>query len=173
MTHDLRLIRVTAEKVGLVAPLFDAYRQFYRQTPDLDGARQFLFDRLQRGEAVIFAVAEAENALGFTQLYPSFSSVSLKAIWILNDLFVIEKARRRGVGARLLMAARDHAVQTGAVRLVLSTAVENQTAQALYQQGGWRKDTAFFQYNFELPGDTNSQATQNAETIQILRRACS
>ncbi len=81
----------------------------------------------------------------------------MKPIWILNDLFVVEKARRRGVGARLLMAARDHAVRTGAVRLVLSTAVENSAAQALYEQGGWRKDTTFFQYNFELPRDTENR----------------
>jgi len=150
MTHDLQVIGVTSEKVGLIAPLFDAYRQFYGQPPDLDGARRFLFERIQRGESVIFAVIENENALGFTQLYPSFSSVSLKPIWILNDLFVVEKARRRGIGARLLMASRDHATQTGAARLVLSTAVENVTAQALYETHGWQKDSGFFHYKFEL-----------------------
>jgi GNAT superfamily N-acetyltransferase len=150
MTQDLQLIRVTSEKVGLIAPLFDAYRQFYGQTPDLEGARRFLFERLQRGESIIYAVVEDESALGFTQLYPSFSSVSLKPIWILNDLFVVEKARRQGIGARLLLAARDHALQHGAVRLVLSTAVENATAQALYEQQGWQKETAFLHYKFEL-----------------------
>jgi GNAT superfamily N-acetyltransferase len=161
MTHDLQLIGVTSEKVGLIAPLFDAYRQFYGQTPDLEGARQFLFERLQRGESVIFAVIEDEQALGFTQLYPSFSSASMKPIWILNDLFVVEKARRRGIGARLLRAARDHAVQTGAVRLVLSTAVENRPAQALYERQGWQKDMAFFHYQFELP--RASHKTSKAE----------
>jgi GNAT superfamily N-acetyltransferase len=158
MTHDLQLIRVTSEKVALIAPLFDAYRQFYGQTTDLEGARQFMFQRLQRGEAVVFAVIEDENALGFTQLYPSFSSVSMRPIWILNDLFVVEKTRRRGIGAQLMRAARDHALRTGAVRLVLSTAVENVTAQALYEKEGWRKDTDFLQYKFELPRDTNNSS---------------
>src|SRR5260370_34523888 len=142
MTQDLHLIKVTSEKVALIAPLFDAYRQFYGQTPDLAGARQFLGERLQRGESVIFAMIEDEQALGFTQLYPSFSSVSMKPIWILNDLFVVENARQRGIGARLLMAARDHAVQSGAVRLVLSTAVQNITVQALYQRPGADQKTA-------------------------------
>lgn len=150
MTNGSQIIRVTTEHVGLVAPMFDAYRQFYGQPPDLEGARQFLHERLRRGESVIFAVVEGENALGFTQLYPSFSSVSMKPIWILNDLFVAEEARRRGIGARLLMAARSHATQTGSVRLVLSTAVENITAQALYEREGWQKDTAFIHYKFEL-----------------------
>jgi ribosomal protein S18 acetylase RimI-like enzyme len=148
-----QLVRIALEQVELVAPLFDAYRQFYGRPPDLDGARRFLAGRLGRGESVIFAVVENGRALGFTQLYPSFSSVSMRPIWILNDVFVAEDARRRGVGARLLRAARDHARETGAARLALSTAVTNTTAQALYERDGWRRDTAFFHYEYELPKD--------------------
>jgi GNAT superfamily N-acetyltransferase len=100
---------------------------------------------------VIFAVVEAGRALGFTQLYPAFSSVSMRPVWILNDLYVAEDARRRGVGAQLLRAARDHAMKTGAARLALSTAVTNTQAQALYERDGWRRDTAFYHYEYELP----------------------
>jgi ribosomal protein S18 acetylase RimI-like enzyme len=77
-------VQISAEQVELVAPLFDAYRQFYNQLPDLDGARRFLVERLGRGESVIYVVVEGGRALGFTQLYPSFSSVSMRPIWILN-----------------------------------------------------------------------------------------
>jgi len=146
-----QIVQVSAQRVDLVAPLFDAYRQFYGQPPDLDGARRFLVERLERSESVIFAVVEDGRALGFTQLYPSFSSVSLMPIWNLNDLFVTDDARRRGVGARLLRAARDHALGTGAVRLALSTAVTNTKAQALYERDGWRRDTEFLHYEYELP----------------------
>jgi ribosomal protein S18 acetylase RimI-like enzyme len=145
-----QVVQVTAEQVGLVAPLFDAYRQFYEQQPDLEDARRFLAERLGRGESVIFAVVEDGRVLGFTQLYPSFSSVSLKPIWILNDLFVAEEARRRGVGAALLRAARVHALRTGAARLALSTAVTNTEAQALYERDGWERDKAFLHYEYEL-----------------------
>jgi GNAT superfamily N-acetyltransferase len=141
------------QQVELVAALFDAYRQFYGQPPDLDGAGRFLAERLGRGESVIYAVVEGGRALGFTQLYPSFSSVSMKPIWILNDLFVAEEARRRGVGAMLLRSAREHAMMTSAARLALSTAVTNTKAQALYEQDGWRRDTAFLHYEYELPQD--------------------
>jgi len=149
----LQLVHVTLEQVDLVAPLFDAYRQFYGQRPDIDGARRFLAERLGRGESVILAVVEGGRALGFTQLYPSFSSVSMRPIWILNDLYVAEDARRRGVGARLLRAARDHALKTGAARLALSTAVKNTTAQALYERDGWRREDESFHYEYELPKD--------------------
>jgi GNAT superfamily N-acetyltransferase len=100
---------------------------------------------------VVYAVVQGGQALGFTQLYPSFSSVSMRPVWILNDLYVAEDARRRGVGARLLRAARDHAMKTGAVRLALSTAVTNTAGQALYERDGWRRDTAFLHYEYELP----------------------
>jgi len=137
----------------VVAPLFDAYRQFYGRPSDLEGARRFLAERLERGESVIFVVVEAGRALGFTQLYPSFSSVSMRPVWVLNDLFVAGDARRRGVGARLLRAARAHALRTGAARLVLAAAVTNAGAQALYERDGWRRDTAFLHYENELPKD--------------------
>ena len=84
-------------------------------------------------------------------------SWDLKTLWVLNDLFVAEPARRRGVGARLLGAAKDHAARTGAARLVLSTAVDNFTAQALYERLGWQKDTAFVHYKFELPADSGPE----------------
>ena len=84
-------------------------------------------------------------------MYPSFSSVSMRPIWILNDLFVAEEARRRGVGARLLRAAREHAQKKGAVRLALATAVTNTKAQALYEKDGWRRESAFLHYEYELP----------------------
>jgi ribosomal protein S18 acetylase RimI-like enzyme len=156
---QLQVVQVTTEQVGLVAPLFDAYRQFYEQPPDLEGARRFLAERLDRGESVILAVIEEGKALGFTQLYPSFSSVSMKPIWTLNDLFVAEEARRRCVGAALLRAARGHALGTGAARLALSTAVTNTKAQALYEQNGWRRDTGFLHYEYELPREGRNTTT--------------
>lgn len=144
-------IVISIEQVDLIAPLFDAYRQFYGKPADLDGARRFLVERLTRGESVIFAAVEKEQAIGFTQLYPSFSSVSLRPIWILNDLFVVDAARRRGIAASLLRSARDFAQQTGAARLALSTAIANAKAQALYEREGWKRDSEFFHYELELP----------------------
>jgi ribosomal protein S18 acetylase RimI-like enzyme len=161
MTQAKQLIKVSLEQIGLVAPLFDAYRQFYGQKPSLEGARQFLFERVQRDQSVIFAVVEHDNAVGFTQLYPSFSSVSMKPIWILNDLFVVEGARRRGIGEQLLTAATAFAMKTGAVRLELSTAIDNVKAQALYHRLGWKREAAFFHYEFEI--DRDSRDTNKAQ----------
>lgn len=129
-----------------LAQLFDGYRQFYGQRSDLAAARAFLADRLRRDESVIFIAYADEGALGFTQLYPSFSSVSVKRLWILNDLFVSQAARRGGVGRRLLERAREWAVETGARGLTLTTALTNTAARSLYESCGWQLDDEFAHY---------------------------
>ena len=143
---DIRVERASIDDVDTVAPLFDAYRQFYRQPSDIAAARAFLRDRVGAGEAVVFVAYDGGLPAGFTLLYPSFSSVSVRRLWILNDLFVSPDARRGGVGRSLLERARQLAVETGAKGLVLSTAVTNTAAQRLYETSGWRRDDEFLHY---------------------------
>jgi len=150
-TQNIFVRRASLADVDLVAPLFDAYRQFYEQTPDLALAREFLRERLEREQSVIFLALRPDgSAVGFTQLYPSFSSASAQRIFILNDLFVDPAARHGGVGQRLLDAAADFGRSAGAIRLTLSTAHTNTAAQALYESHGWRRDEVFRSFHFAL-----------------------
>jgi GNAT superfamily N-acetyltransferase len=136
----------------LVAPLFDAYRQFYGKPADAALAASFLRERLECGESTIFVATDADGAgIGFVQLYPSFSSVSAGRIYVLNDLFVAPAARGAAVGRGLLQAAADFGRRHGALRLVLSTAKTNARAQALYASEGWVRDEDYFQYTLALP----------------------
>jgi len=135
--------RATLQDIDRVVPLFDAYRQFYGQGSDLDGARCFLIERTERRESVILI---AGDDTGFAQLYPCFSSVRMQPTMILNDLFVRPEARSRGIGAALLHAACDVAREGGAARLSLSTAVDNSAAHALYVRAGWQRDAQFHTY---------------------------
>src|SRR3954463_10740647 len=139
----LSIIRAKIEHLELIAPLFNGYRQFYKQPSNLDGARQFIKDRLIRHESVIFLAFLDEKAVGFTQLYPSFSSTTMQRLWILNDLFVAPAGRRSGVGEALLERARQFAVEDGAKGLMLETALTNTTAQKLYERLGWVRDTEY------------------------------
>ncbi len=150
MTFQVR--RASETDLRTVAELFDSYRQFYGQPADLHLAEAFLRDRFTHNESVVFLAVEPESGagLGFTQLYPSFSSAAARRLWILNDLFVAPAARRRGVGRALLEAARDHGVATGAKRLVLSTAVSNRAARALYESFGYKQEDVFVAYKLEL-----------------------
>jgi GNAT superfamily N-acetyltransferase len=145
---DIRIVRAGRKELDDLVPLFDAYRGFYEADSDHAAARAFLTERIERDESVIFlAYATPHVPVGFTQLYPSFSSVSLKRLWILNDLFVRSDIRRGGVGRALLERARQHAIETGAKGLTLSTATTNTPAQTLYESCGWQRDDEFLHYN--------------------------
>lgn len=146
---NFSIAKANLADVEIIAPLLDRYRQFYGQPTDLDWAAEFLRDRLMRNESIVF-LAVAETALGFTQLYPSFSSVSLQKIWILNDLFVMPEARNQGVGMALLERAKLWGIETQAKRIILSTAIDNTAAQSLYEKAGYLKDSAFYHYQLDL-----------------------
>jgi GNAT superfamily N-acetyltransferase len=144
------IIQATNEHLEALATLFDGYRQFYGEQPDLDGARAFLAERIEREESVLLlAVLDQhgqERPTGLAQLYPSFSSASMQRLWILNDLYVAPEGRRHGVGRALLQAAREHAERTQAKGLELMTARDNYAAQALYESMGWQRDEVFLPY---------------------------
>lgn len=133
--------RASIQDLDRLAPLFDAYRQFYGQQPDIIVARQFLSDRLTRSESVVLISENGGGAaVGFVQLYPTFSSILAAPTYVLSDLFVVPEARRRGVGTRLLTSAAETARTAEAVRLELATAITNVSAQRLYESLGWRRD---------------------------------
>lgn len=127
--------------------LFDQYRCFYGKPSDLDLAKSFLADRINNRESIIFIANDGERMVGFTQLYPSFSSVSAARIFILNDLYVDIQSRRKNIATGLLNAAKDYAKSRNAIRMSLSTATNNNSAQKLYESLGWIKDEQFFHYN--------------------------
>lgn len=133
-----------------LASLLDAYRQFYGQSSDLAAARSFLKARFEHGQSIVFLAESQGQTVGFTQLYPSFSSVSMARVFVLNDLYVDPQARRTGVASALLKAAQNHAQNLGAVRLSLNTDVQNRSAQALYDAMGWQRDQQFYAYHLHL-----------------------
>src|SRR5579863_941202 len=150
MRDGVRVRQATVKDLDLLVPLFDAYRQFYRQRSDPDRARRFLLERFEQSQSVILLAFQGDAAIGFTQLYPSFSSGAMARIFILTDLFVTPEARRRGAGSALLRAASEFAGRVGALRLVLSTELTNATAQSLYQRLGWQQDTNFCVYHLAV-----------------------
>jgi len=144
----MNIFRANREHLDQLAGLFDQYRVFYEQASDFEACRNFLAERLERDQSVIFAAqAEEGELVGFTQLYPSFCSVELKPMVYLYDLFVDPGARRSGVARALMEAARQYAQAHGAERLQLETAITNTPAQGLYEDLGWQKDTEFFTYH--------------------------
>ncbi len=146
----MKIYQATIEDLEGVSNLFNMYRMFYQQESDLEGAKTYIKERIEGKESVIFIVKDEQNYVGFTQLYPTFSSISMKSAWILNDLYVDSKARKHGVGEMLLQKAKEYAIETGAKSLSLSTAPDNYSAQRLYEKSGYERDTQFFHYELDL-----------------------
>ncbi|MBX2844921.1 MAG: GNAT family N-acetyltransferase [Saprospiraceae bacterium] len=134
----MKIIPAGLTQIDDLLPLFDAYRQFYGMTSDLVRAKAFLEARFNNQETTIFMAYENGQSLGFLTLYPTFSSVSMKGDFLLNDLFVHADARGRGIGAALLKKAQEFALQTNAKGLLLETALDN-PAQFLYEKMGFKK----------------------------------
>jgi GNAT superfamily N-acetyltransferase len=134
-----------------LATLFDQYRAFQGQASDLPAANTFLHERFDHAESVLFIAHEGGTPLGFAQLYPSFSSVALARVFILNDLFVHADGRRKGVATQLLAAVEQYAWSFNAARVSLNVARDNHSGQALYNALGWQQDQQFFMFH-RFPG---------------------
>ena len=146
----MEIFLANVEQLEEVSKLFDQYRSFYQQPADPKAAMKFIQERFQKTDSTIFVATDNGHSIGFTQLYPSFSSVSMQRIWILNDLFVVENYRKKGVAKLLMNAAAEFARATGAVRIVLSTQIANTPAQNLYASLGYQKDENFYHYALSL-----------------------
>jgi ribosomal protein S18 acetylase RimI-like enzyme len=146
----MEIFEATIEDLEGVSNLFNLYRIFYQQESDLESAKTYIKERIENKESVLFVVKDKQNYVGFTQLYPAFSSISLKRAWILNDLYVDKEARKQGVGELLLRKAKEFAIETGAKSLSLSTAPDNHSAQRLYEKNGYKRDTQYYHYELDL-----------------------
>ena len=141
----MTIIEANISHLAGIAPLFDAYRIFYKQASDLESSKQFLKDRILNKESIIYVAYKEKEAVGFTQLYPLFSSVSLKPMYLLNDLYVISDCRGNGIGEALINKAKALCETEQNKGLALQTATDN-PAQKLYERLGFVLDHDLYYY---------------------------
>jgi len=148
---EILITRCDMHHLEAATTLFSLYRRFYRMPVDDEGVRTFLSDRFREADSIFLLATDTRGqALGFTQLYPMFSSTRMVKLWVLNDLFVVPAARRRGVGRELMNAARDCAIRSGVRVLALATEKQNAAAKQLYEALGYELDTTFDHYELTL-----------------------
>lgn len=151
----MQIVRINKTQGNLVFDLFNKYRVFYKQESNIKLAKDFIQARLENNESVIFVALEPNNSkpVGFTQLYPKYSSARAIKNWILNDLYVEETYRKHGVGSKLIETVMNFAKENGATFVEISTATDNFTAQKLYEQIGFKKQSPevdFYTYRISL-----------------------
>jgi len=134
-----------------VAVLFNEYRQFYGRRDDVAAAEQFIHARLLDESSVIFIAKDNQGlGLGFVQMYPSFSSLRMAPMLILNDVYVTQHARCVGIGRALVQQAARYAKAHNMSYLMLETQQKNQRAQGLYEGLGFVRNQDFYIYELEI-----------------------
>ncbi|MGB2848684.1 MAG: GNAT family N-acetyltransferase [Saprospiraceae bacterium] len=147
----MKILRLDLSHVDDLVPLFDSYRQFYRKPSDLAAADAFLRERLSLNEAIVFGAFDDYQLIGFTLLYPLFSSTRMKSFYLLNDLFVLPECRNKSVGKALLNKCKQFATEQGKAGLMLETEKTNDVGNHLYPANG-----------FQLIADSNFYFWENS-----------
>jgi ribosomal protein S18 acetylase RimI-like enzyme len=133
-----------------LSTLFDNYRVFYKKESDIQAAKKFLLERIEKKESEIFVAEGDENELaGFVQLYPTFSSTRMKRLWLLNDLFVSENYRGQGISILLIDETKILCKESNACGLVLETAKSNVVGNKLYPKTGFSLDLEHNYYSWD------------------------
>jgi len=147
---EISVRRASVEDLELVLPLVRAYRLFYEQEPDDARERRFIEKHLRDGTSTLFIALAGERAVGFEQIFESWSTVRLAPVLILEDLFVEPTFRGYGIGRSLIYAALAFARESGVAGMSLETAVSNERAQKVYEREGWERERKFYKYNAPL-----------------------
>lgn len=150
MLEDINImnIRNMEEKdINSVAILLNDYRIFYNKSNELASCEQFLKDRFDNDDSQIFVAELDDEVVGFAQIYPTFSTVSLQRAYILNDIFVSEKARNTGAGRKLIEKSFEYAEENNARYICLETGKDNMKAQKLYEKMGMTIDETVYHYS--------------------------
>ncbi len=144
---DFTIRKAQIKDLELLTKLFEGYRSFYRKDPSPNEASKFLKERINNKDSIIY-VAENNNheLVGFTQLYPSFSSTRMKRLWILNDLFVADNYRGKGVSKKLINKAKSLTRETNSCALLLETEKDNSIANQLYRATNFELETNNFYF---------------------------
>ncbi|CAN5684875.1 GNAT family N-acetyltransferase [soil metagenome] len=150
---NINITLATISEVDEVAMMFDLYRQFYRQASDIPGANKFLSERISKNDSVIFIAKQSGECVGFVQCYPLFTSVEMKKLWLLNDLFVKAESRGKGISKMLIARCKELVHETDAKGLMLETEKSNVIGNKLYPQEGFALNEGS---NFYVWTDTNN-----------------
>ncbi|MBC7387883.1 MAG: GNAT family N-acetyltransferase [Opitutaceae bacterium] len=149
----MEIIRATSSDLPLILPLFDGYRQFYEEPSEIEAARIYLTERLDKNESVMFLVYEnnkdEKNGIGFAQLYATFSSVTLKKFWVLHDLYVKDDYRKQGIAKTLINKCKELAHENAPLGIIIESRISNQSAQHLFDAVGFVKEGEHYFYYLE------------------------
>lgn len=150
MNTKLHIRQATIEDLPKLVPIFDSYREYFKHPKDPSKVESFLYEKFEHLESVIFVAEQEREVIGFAQLYPIFSSLSLQRVWLLNDFYISEKYRNRGIGKQLFAKVKEFTLLTKSKGIELSVEHSNKEAWHFWERQGFRIDNEFRYYFYKL-----------------------
>lgn len=151
MTNDSISVRqASILDLSKIIPVFDSYREYFKQERNPKEVEKFLFDKFEHLESVIFIAEQNNEVIGFAQLYPIFSSLTLQRVWLLNDFFINEGYRNKGIGRHLFEKVKEFTLLTKSKGIELSVEHLNEKAWRFWEGQGFRLDEEFRYYFYKL-----------------------
>ncbi|PCI65500.1 MAG: GNAT family N-acetyltransferase [Gammaproteobacteria bacterium] len=150
----LTIFRAGKKDKANIAELFDQYRIFYQMKSDIKSSSKFIDDRLNLNDSIIYLAkyvnSHSSKACGFIQIYPTFSSIAMKSIWTLNDLFVNQDYRKKGCARALMKQVEIDAKKSNVFSIKLATAIDNSQAKKLYESLNYKKTDLYDHYSLRI-----------------------
>jgi GNAT superfamily N-acetyltransferase len=148
--NKLTIRQATIQDLSKLVPIFDDYREYFKQQKNPEAVNQFLFEKFEHLESVIFIAQLEDEVVGFAQLYPVFSSLTLQRVWLLNDFFIAEEYRGSGVGTQLFAKVKEVTLLTKSKGIELSVEHTNKKAWAFWEKQGFKMDEEFRYYFYKI-----------------------
>jgi GNAT superfamily N-acetyltransferase len=148
--NKLTIRQAAIQDLQRLVPIFDSYREYFGQKKDPEMVAQFLFDRFEHLESIIFIAEQQDEVIGFAQLYPVFSSLTLQRVWLLNDFFIAEEYRGSGGGSHLFTTVKEFTLLTKSKGIELSVEHTNKKAWSFWEKQGFKLDEEFRYYFYKL-----------------------
>jgi len=145
--------KATLEDLDQLTNLFDQYVVFYKKPSNYEKHKAYLKERIENNEATIFLACDDNNLdkiIGFALIYITFSSLALKKILILNDLYVNSEVRKNGIGEKLILRTVELAKELDSNLIRLRTAKNNIVAQGLYHKMGFVREDYLYSYDLTV-----------------------
>lgn len=139
--------RAQVEDLQQLSVLFDEYRQFYGASSNQELSYQFLKQRFEDQQTVIFINTKDDTFTGFILLYLRFSSVACSKFYVLDDVYITPLYRRHGAARQLIDTAILFARHENALRISLDTQKNNHQSHKLYESMGFMRDDEFVTFH--------------------------
>jgi GNAT superfamily N-acetyltransferase len=150
VSYELIVRQATIKDLPKIVPIFDSYREYFKQQKNPLKVESFLFEKFVHLESVIFIAEQESEVIGFAQLYPIFSSLSLERVWLLNDFYISEEYRNNGIGKQLFAKVKEFTLLTKSKGIELSVEHTNRKAWQFWEKQGFRIDDEFRFYFYKL-----------------------